>query len=267
MAAAVRLLSGLLAAVLVLAALLGPLGFEVVTFHVSESARTQYLGGEFATLTVAVFLAWHAIRPESVTRVAVPGMCLYLIYTFATVVMGQNYSEHPNANAQKYFGLYTPITTCAAVLFVLSCYRAKIKLPAPRVITATRLLFGMIAVLFSALWIMQIVDFHSGADTASHDADPALFWLIKFLDFSFFIPALIIVAVLLPNPSVKLYAQSLVAFVACLAVAVTGMSIAQALAGEPGVAFVAVFMATLSTLVITVLIFWLRAQGVEKLCE
>lgn len=112
MTVVIRSLSGFLAAQLVIAAILGPLFTETITFYVSESARSQYLGGETVTLIAAVVLAVCASARAQWAVTLLPGVCLYLVYTFTTVVAGQSYGLYAssNANAKMAFPMYVLIT-------------------------------------------------------------------------------------------------------------------------------------------------------------
>lgn len=106
---------------------------------------------------------------------------------------------------------------------------------------------------------MQILEYHSGAETAAHDGDPALFWLIKFLDYAFLIPALLITAGTLPRTPAPTAARVLLVFATFLAAAITGMAVAQAFAGEAGAWGVVVFMTTVTTVAGCTTYPWIRA--------
>lgn len=265
MLTAIRSLGGVLAALLFIAAILGPLGVEVITFHVSESARSQYLGGESITVFAALVLTWFALRPTRIAVTLLPGACLYLIYTFTTVVMGQSYSQYAGANAEYAFPLYTVITALSALTLTLSLFQQDVPQPGPKAITATRWFLSILGLLFGTLWALQIVEYHSGQNTAVHDADPALFWLIKFLDYSFLIPAFFFVALTLPHSAAAVGARMLVVFAVFLAAAITGMGIAQALAGESGAWGVVGFMAMITSTAGIATTPWVRAAAVAPL--
>src|SRR6476469_9782947 len=98
-----RVLSGTLGVLLLVAAVLGPLVTDRVRFHMSSDALVQYVGGEIVTIIVAVVLVvsvpgwWAGWR--WVPAVAA-GASAYVVYTFATVVAGQEYTRY-SGNAEN----------------------------------------------------------------------------------------------------------------------------------------------------------------------
>ncbi|WP_435198449.1 hypothetical protein [Janibacter sp. GS2] len=192
---------GLLLAV---ATVIGPLVAGRVRFHMSADALVQYVGGELVTSSLAVlFLActpfWWAGRDWAPALTA--GASAYVIYTFFTVVMGQEYGKYPG-NAETAFLLYTAITASALLLLVFSV-RALSALPpmpsAPR--QATLAVVIALGVLFALLWMAQLAGFYRTGPTEEYTTATALFWVIKYLDLGIVIPLLIITGLAQRNPS------------------------------------------------------------------
>jgi hypothetical protein len=108
-------LSAVLGLLLLTAGVLGPLVTGRVRLHLSDDAITHYVGGEVVTMVLALVLLGTA-PAWSTTRTWVPaiaaGAAAYVIYTFTTVVAGQEYGRYPG-NAEKAFLLYAAITAPA----------------------------------------------------------------------------------------------------------------------------------------------------------
>lgn len=233
----VRRLLILLAALVILAAVLGPIGTGLITFHVSVDANNQYIGGEVATIILAFALI---ILAKSKKPIAVPvsmGICIYLIYTFITVVMGQSYDRYTGANAENAFMLYAAITTIGFISVALMGVQymrqnelIKVEKVKKRVANTLIVLAG----LFGLLWAMQIVSFHVGGPSVEYQSDKALFWLIKYLDYGFLLPFFTMLGIGIHRKSIVASNVSIVALTigVCLTLAIGCMAVAQTVLGS-----------------------------------
>lgn len=191
-------LSVLLGLLLLVATVLGPLVTDRIRFHMSPDALVQYVGGEIITVVVAVVLlmsapGWWAGRPWSPSVTA--GAAAYVVYTFATVVAGQEHVRY-SGNAEKAFLLYTGITAAAVLLLVVS-FRALMSddgLHGP--VGATSWVLMGIGAIVALLWLGQLAGFYRSGPTPEYQTATALFWLIKYLDLGVVIPLAIITGLL-----------------------------------------------------------------------
>lgn len=233
------LLSGLLGVLLLVAAVLGPLGLGRISLHVSGEALAQYTGGELLAVALAVaFLAsipsWLAGSPWPPALAA--GACAYVIYTYLTLVVGQEYGRYPG-NAEKAFFLYAAITACAVLLLVLSV-RSLLAVgpvsPVPRQVTMW-LLIG-VGVLFALLWLGQLAGFYRNGPSEDYTTATALFWVVKYLDLGVVIPLLVVTGLLQRTPSHAADVSAVVAlgFMTCMLAAVLLMALATLRQGAEG---------------------------------
>lgn len=197
-------LCAVLGVLLAVATVLGPLVAGRVRFHMSDDAIVQYVGGEVVTSAMALLCVvcapfWVAGRAWAAALTA--GASAYVIYTFVTVVMGQEYGTYPG-NAEKAFLLYSAITACAVLLLVFSA-RTLMALPplpnAPRG-AATGLLVGLGA-LFALMWLAQLAGFYRSGPTDEYASATVLFWVIKYLDLGIIIPLLILTGLAQRHPT------------------------------------------------------------------
>jgi hypothetical protein len=222
-------LSGVLGISLLLAAALGPLLAERIRFHLSSDALAQYVGGEIVTVLVGlVFVAsvpgWWA-GWAWVPAVAA-GACGYVVYTFATVVAGQEYTRYPG-NVENAFLLYAAITA-AAVALLVTAFRALVTVggPAgPRRPTGW-VLIG-IGVVVGLLWLGQVASFYRTGPSEEYESATTLFWLIKYLDLGLVIPLAVFTGVLQWSPSraTDAAAMTMLGFMTLLLMALTLMAV------------------------------------------
>ncbi len=244
-ARAAAVCSGLLGALLVIAAALGPLMSGIVRFHLSEDALIQYVGGEIVTLVLAVVLlvavpAWWTGAPWAAAVSA--GGCAYVVYTMATVVAGQDYDRYPG-NAEKAFLLYAAITATAVVLLVLAArllVESGGRGAVPRQATAW-LLLGL-GIVFALIWIGQAVGHYRQGPSQEYESATALFWLVKYLDLGVVIPLLVMIGIgqRVGSSVVDAAAVAALGFMAWMLAALVAMAVEMVRRGAPGGSWVLV---------------------------
>lgn len=235
-------LSAVLGVTVLAAAVLGPLLAGRVHFHMSSDALVQYVGGEVVTVVVAVVLlasvpgwwaGWHWVPAVAA------GASAYVAYTFATVVLGQEYARYPG-NVEKAFLLYVAITAAAVALLVTS-YRvlsAAGGLDGPR--RATGWVLVAIGAVIALLWLGQVAGFYRTGPTEEYQSATALFWLIKYLDVGVVIPLAITTGLLQrsPTPGTDAAAVTMLGFFGWLLLALVFMAVEMLRQGTPGASWV-----------------------------
>ncbi len=236
------LLSAVLGVLLVAATILGPLMTGRIRFHMSDDALVQYVGGEIVTVIVAVGLltsapAWWQGR-QWAPAVAV-GAAGYIVYTFATVVAGQEYDRYPG-NVEKAFLLYAAITAVAVTLLVTSFRVLTIsaRLAGPRHPSGW-LLIGIGAVV-TLLWLGQLAAFYHGGPTSEYETATSLFWLIKYLDLGLVIPLAVVTGLLQrsPSPVTDAAAVGMLGFMTWLLAALFFMAVEMLRRETPGASWI-----------------------------
>ncbi len=260
------LLSAVLGVLLVTATILGPLVTGRIRFHMSDDALVQYVGGEIVTLIVAVGLltsapAWWLGR-QWAPAVAV-GAAGYIVYTFATVVAGQEFDRYPG-NVEKAFLLYAA-TTAVAVSLLVTSFRmltTSAHLAGPRHATSW-LLIGIGAVV-ALLWLGQLAGYYRDGPTGEYETATALFWLIKYLDLGVVIPLAVVTGLLQrsPSPATDAAAVGMLGFMTWLLAALLLMAVEMLRRETPGASWI-LAVGVLVFLVPTVALWarWLVRDG------
>ncbi len=230
-----------LGAAVATSAVVGPTLLKIVKFRTSHSVETQFIGGDIVSLALVAPVLIGAgalwLRNHRLAAAATIGPALYTAYTFVTVIGGQEYRRYPG-NVEKFFPLYVSILGGAVALTFYSWSKlaeAGIPPPAQGLRRAFTWVFVGIGGFVALAWAAQIQAVMSGHPPADYESAPALFWLIKTLDFAFCIPALIATGVGLKRRS-PLAARATVAlagFSTYLIASITGMAIAMQVRDDP----------------------------------
>ena len=234
-------ISAVLAVVIIVAVVLGPLVLTTVRFNMNRNAIVQYQGSEVVMLAVAAGLlvaAWLWRSNAQLAASVALGLALFVIYTMVTVVMGQEFEQFPDGNAERFFLLYIGITSLASVLAVLAINHligSNFEVSA-RWTTITTWVLGIEAALFALMWIGQILGIYRNGMSTEIEETRLLFWLVKYLDLGFMIPVIFIALVLLHQhqPLGPVLVVGLAGFVSVMLVAIAAMTIALNVQGESG---------------------------------
>ncbi len=224
------------------AAILGPLAFKTIKFRTSENIETQFMGGEIVSLglvapaLVGASIMW--LRGHRLAPAVAIGPSLYAVYTYVTVIGGQEYGRYPG-NVEKFFPLYAALVGGGAVLAGYSWRHladASIPPPSSGLRRSLATIFLGVSSFVAIAWTAQIRNVLTGSPPADYLEAPTLFWLIKSLDFGFCLPALAFagIGLLRRNPLAECAACALAGFSTCLVGSITGMAVAMEIRNDPG---------------------------------
>ena len=260
--------SALLAVALAAAALLGPVGAGALDYRTSPTTLNQLLGSDLAALVVAAPLALIAAalvaRRHQVGPLLATGLGAYVVYTYAQVIVGQEYLRLPG-NVERFFPLLLAVFVLGEALVVLGWREAAADLPAPsrRLERATGWVLLLIAVFL-------VVGLHlptmrtAWADPmsmAEYASAPTPFWLVKLMDLGIVVPAALVTGVGLLRSSVRarrLMYPFLTAY-ALLSTSVTAMALVMLANDDPDASMGLAIGFTLATAaLLTLLGAWYR---------
>jgi hypothetical protein len=232
----------------------------------NRNALVQYQGSEVVMLAVAVgFLvaAWLWCSNTHLAASISPGLALFVIYTIVTVVMGQEFEQFPDGNAEKFFLLYIGMTSLASVLAVPginSLLGTRLE-ASPRWTTITTWTLGFQAGLFTLIWIGQILGTYRNGMSSEVEETRLLFWLVKYLDLGFITLVVFIAPMLLHQhqPLGSVLVVGLAGFVSVMLVAIAAMTIALNVQGESGGSLAPA--ARMLVLAIPSALVWLRSAN------
>lgn len=177
------------------AALLGPLVAGVLVYRTSPTTLNQLLGSDAATLFVAVPLAVCAAvlvaRGSPAGPPLATGVAVYALYTYAQLVIGQEYLRLPG-NVERFFPLLLTAFVLGEAALVLGWRR----LPADPALPSRRWEVGCGVVLLLVAVFLTLGLHLPGIATAWTDPEsmteyasaPTPFWLVKLMDLGIVVP-------------------------------------------------------------------------------
>ncbi|CAA9549189.1 MAG: hypothetical protein AVDCRST_MAG70-776 [uncultured Thermomicrobiales bacterium] len=230
-----------LGAGIAISAILGPLALKVITFRTSANLENQFIGGEVVSLGVVAPAAIAAgvlwLRGHRLAPALALGPALYAVYTYTTVVIGQEYARY-DGNVERFFPLYAGLVAGGAAIAVAAWSRlgeTQVPTPSDRLRRTVAGIFLGLGSFFALAWAAQIRLVVIGQPTAEYQEGPTIFWVIKLLDVGFLIPLLIATGagLLGRKPAAIRAAYGLSAFASCLVGSIAGMAVAMEVKGDP----------------------------------
>ena len=224
-------------------ALLGPLVANVIRYHASERAINQVVGGDVAGLVLVAPLSIIAGILVLRRRIAGPllafGPAVYGLYMYIQLALGADFIRYPG-NSERFFPLYLGLFVLAAGIAIRSWTTINpSRLPATRRwVNRVLGIFFLVMAGFLAvgLHLPGLVDAWADQPTsAEYLADPAVFWLVKFMDLGLVVPTMLAIAVgILRNRVwVQKAKYAAVAWAALLGSSVAGMAIVMQASADP----------------------------------
>lgn len=226
-----------------LVTLLGPLGLGAIRYHASQGAVNQVLGGDVAGLLLvapaAVVAGVLALRRNPAGPVLALGPAAYVLYTETQLALGGDFVRYAG-NSERFFLLFLALFVLAGTLLV----RAWTSLDAAGLPAFSRRFARFVAGFALVIAAFLVVGLHLPGVVASlrappsgsaGPADPAVFWLVKFMDLGVVVPIMVAFALgLLRNRGWAHKAMyAVVGWIALLGTAVAGMAIVMQATGDP----------------------------------
>jgi hypothetical protein len=186
-----------LGAGMALLALLGPLGFGVIDYRVSETLRNQTIGLDAVTLMlvapVTVALGFLARRAHPVAPVLALGPAAYSVYMLIQYIVGPDYGQRAGNN-ERFFLLYLALFVLAGAIGLRAWNAIDLARVAP--VPRTRFLGQVLLPLAGVLVFARYLPLVANAARAKplggdYTAGPTFFWTIALLDLGVGLPTLI----------------------------------------------------------------------------
>lgn len=236
------------AAVLVIIALLGPVGLGIMRYRTSQSGVWQLAGQDMANLLliapILLIGGILCIAGRAGSKYFLILTPITLIYTGLSIGIGQEWS-HPayEGNVENYWWLFMSLIIGGLVLLMGSLSMFTVE-DAPQFRPRSlRIYVGVMTVfllLFAAMWVSQILQVTStgGLADGSYEAAPTVFWVIRYLDLGVSIPIGFLALFLMLSKPRKAYTILLLffGFGITLGTAVNAMAVIQVVKGDPELA-------------------------------
>jgi len=235
----------LCAAVLLIMALLGPLGLGEIEYHTSQSALYQNQGQDIADLVLIVPLlliggALQLMRRPSAKYLLVLTP-ITLMYTGLSLGIGQEWTMYPG-NAEAYYPIYLTLIIGGLVLLVgaLSQFTPEDAPMLQRKGLKVFVALTALALLFLAkMWLGQVNEVVSTGDLSdgSYSDAPTVFWTIRYLDLGISIPVGFMALLMMLSRPRQAYPIMLLffGFFITMAVTVNSMAAVQLYNDDPAV--------------------------------
>lgn len=233
----------ILAAGLAANSLLGPLAFEVIDYHFSDSLKNQGIGLDAVSLLlivpVSAAAAVLALRGHPAAPALALGPSFFVTYMLVQYVVGPEYLTYPGNN-QRFFALHAGLFVLSAALGLV-CWGALDgdRLPMPGRRTAhgiAWLLFCSAAFLVFGLHLRGLADAMRDVPRESAYLEaPTAFWVVKFMDLAIVAPVAVATGVGMLSGAhwAQKARYAVTGWLTLMAAAVTAMSVTMQARGDP----------------------------------
>lgn len=231
-----------LGAGLAVIALLGPLGSGWIDYRISDNMERQLIAIDgvaiflVAPVAAAAGLLWW--RGRRLAPVVAFGPALYAVYFLFQDILTPEYLRY-DGNNEQFFPLIYAVLLLGLMVSVKAWFAIDtqgLPVPARRLQLATAIVligFGSLLALGWISWLAEII----GGNTSQieYQEHPAASWLVKTVDLTFLVPALIVTGVgLLRERMLAVKAAYLLTgALTLLAAAVAGMGVIMVLQDDP----------------------------------
>ena len=221
---------------------LGPVALGAMVYRTSPTTLNQLVGSDTAILIViapltlvAAFLAFrgHASAPLLAT-----GLGAFAVYTYAQVIIGQEYLRLPG-NVERFFPLLLTVFILAEVALVLGWVSAPRDLPplGPRLERWVAVVLLLVAtfLVFGQHLRPMLIAWQDPEQLTEYASSPTPFWLVKLMDLGIIVPSLAVTGVGLWRRTAwaRRVAYLLLTGYTCLAVSVTTMAVVMIINDDP----------------------------------
>lgn len=224
------------------APLLGPLALEVLEYRTSPTMLNQLLGSDAAALFVsaplALVAAYLVLRSSPAGAPLAAGVGAYAAYTYAQVVIGQEYLRLPG-NVEHFFPLLLAIFILAEASLVLAWRQ----LPADLPLSSRRLerVTGSVLLLVSVFLLLglhlptMLTAWSDPQSMTEYTSAPTPFWLVKLMDLGIVVPVAVTTGIgLLTGQSwARRVLYPLLTGYTCLSVSVFTMAVVMVSRDDP----------------------------------
>jgi hypothetical protein len=177
-------------------------GVDQLVYRTSDTTLNQLMGSDLAALLVAAPLALVAAvlvaRGHRAGPLLATGVGVYAVYTYAQVIVGQEYLRLPG-NVERFFPLLLAIFVLGEALIVLGWRATGTDLPAP-----PRRLERLTGWVLVAVAVFLVVGLHlptmltawtDPSSMAEYASAPTPFWLVKLMDLGIVVPAAVVTGI------------------------------------------------------------------------
>ena len=239
----VAILSVMTGLILIYLAISGPLFLNLIHYKTADVINNQLVGQDIVNLFVlspvliiggiALFFRKHSAR---YLLIITP---LYLIYYVLSYTIGWEWSSPiytGNNEAYTFYFLIILISSLVILLYSLSVFPDKVESKfRKKGLIVYSVLFTFFLLIFSSMWIKEVMEVISTGTARGYDIAPTAFWLVRIFDLGFTVPlGLISVYLLWVRPNTSFQVQFMFyGFFLTMIIAVNAMGIMMFLKNDP----------------------------------
>jgi hypothetical protein len=239
----VALLSVATGIILIYLAILGPQFLDLISYKTADVINNQLAGQDLINMFVlspilitggvALFLR------KQFSRYLLIITPLYLIYYVLSYTIGWEWSSSlytGNSETYTFYFLFILISSLITLLYSLSIFPKKVQSSfRKRGLVIYSVLFTLFLLIFSSVWIKEVVEVIKTGTSRGYDIAPAAFWLVRIFDLGFTVPlGLISVYLLWVHPDTTFPVQFMFyGFFLTMIIAVNAMGFIMFLNNDP----------------------------------
>ncbi|MHA1170046.1 MAG: hypothetical protein ACTSP4_13985 [Candidatus Hodarchaeales archaeon] len=238
----------IVAGMLTIMAVMGPLVLGIISYKTSNSALYQTQGQDLVNLILLVPLcvagAILHLKDDDRSKYFLILVPIYvLLYTGYAYGVGMEWSNQLyTGNSEQFFWIFL-ILMIGSLILLFASYSMFTERDAPKFdARSLKIYITLVAaflVMFTMMWFKEIVEVITTGNTSSGSylESPSVFWVVKYLDLGITIPLGFIGLYLLGTRPAKAYPLILAffGFFVTLSMAVNAMMVVMILNNDPGV--------------------------------
>jgi len=182
--------------ILIYLAVLGPLFLNLIRYKTAGVVNNQLAGQDLINLFVLspiLIIGGVALFfRKQLSRYFLILTPLYLIYYVLSYTIGWEWSSPAyTGNSEKYtfYFLFILISSLITLLYSLSIFPKKVRSSfRKRGLVIYSALFTLFLLLFSSMWIKEVIEVIKTGTSRGYDIAPAAFWLVRIFDLGFTVP-------------------------------------------------------------------------------
>lgn len=192
----VALLSVATGIILIYLAILGPQFLDLISYKTADVINNQLAGQDlinmFVLSPILIIGGVALFLRKQFSRYLLIITPLYLIYYVLSYTIGWEWSSAEyTGNSEKYtfYFLFILISSLITLLYSLSIFPGKVQSSfRKRGLVIYSVLFILFLLIFSSMWIKEVVEVIKTGTARGYDIAPAAFWLVRIFDLGFTVP-------------------------------------------------------------------------------
>ena len=191
--AVISVISGIF---LIYLAIMGPAFLGHIHYKTAEVVNNQLIGQDIINLfllsPILIIGGIALILRKQIARFLLIVTPLFLIYYVLSYTIGWEWSSAQyTGNSEKYtfYFLFILISSLIILLYSLSVFPDKVESKfSKKGLLVYSVFFTLFLLIFSSMWIKEVVEVITTGTARGYDIAPAAFWLVRIFDLGFTVP-------------------------------------------------------------------------------